>query len=172
MDGITRQGLRAGAASLLAAALLARAATAVAGEPPQAPAAPAASATTVIRTAPAQPPAPPPAPTAELRLRAYDGFGADRPAHDDAEVPFAVDLGIGLTTCPDGNTEVGALDVGGWRQDVTGTCSSIANRGSLSVDGATTGSLAGTAATRGPGEAKTVTRCDPATWNCASAPAP
>jgi hypothetical protein len=115
-------------------------------------------------------PAPAPAPAGQMQVRVYEGFGTLGPVYGAKDAPLAVDVGLGLVTCPDGDTEIGAMNIGGLRYDVAGTCRGT-ERGNVSVTGATGATRpvaqAG-AATNGAGG---VIRCDPGAWRCASAPA-
>jgi hypothetical protein len=122
---------------------------------------------TIIRTQ--QPAAVPASPAGQLQVRVFEGFGTLGPVYGARDTPLAVDVGIGLATCPDGNTEISAINIGGWRYDVAGTCNAVANRGAIRVEGATAeplGAEPAPAATGNPG----VIRCDPATWRCSRAP--
>jgi hypothetical protein len=116
-------------------------------------------------TRPAAPAAPAAEPAGQMRVRVYEGFGTLGPVYGARDTPLAVDVDLGLVTCPDGDTEIGTMDIGGMRYDVAGTCDDVA-RGAVTVHGAATAGAApvaqaGTApAARGP------IRCDPATWRC------
>lgn len=161
--------------SLRAAALLAvlLPAAALAADPP----APPPDTGHGFRVGTRPPPAPPdPAPDARAEVRVFrdveDGPGhgqGHRPGHRDG-TPIAVDVGVGLTTCADGTTQVKSLDAGGWPLEVESPCREDRAPGETRVQGAA-GTTTPVAGTRPPGAARETGRCDPATWDC-TAPAP
>lgn len=136
-------------------------------------------------------PAPEPKPAATVQFQAYRNFDGHGPGGVDPghhphpgpagqgrdgtpmEIPVAVDL----ATCPDGNTEVSAINAGGWRHQSEGVCenSSAPQAGSVTLHQGTTAPApaappAAAAAPARPAESAPVPRCDPATWNCSSPP--
>jgi hypothetical protein len=127
---------------------------------------------TVIRTSP--PPVPkPPAPAGQVRFRAYDGFGVFGPVPDVGAVPIGIDVSVDLVRCADGNTEVGAMTIGGWDAALTGTCSRAERPGTVEVTGAATAAPAQpTLSTRPADEPGGPIHCDPSTWHCAPATTP
>ena len=118
---------------------------------------------------PAKPSAPQPAtpPTAQLQMRVYEGFSTLGPVRGYRGTPLAVDVGMGLTKCPDGNTEINAMNIGGWLYDVPGTCASASEHGSIRV-AKPQQPAPGTAVPATPPAAAPVIHCDPATWRCTS----
>ena len=114
------------------------------------------------------PASPPQAPAAQLQLRVYEGFNTPGPAAGYQGTPLAVDVGVGLAKCPDGNTEISVMNIGGWRFDAAGSCGGDNQRGSIQVWN-TPPPSAGTAAATGAATGAHVIRCDPATWRCAPA---
>jgi len=115
---------------------------------------------------PTQPSTPPPAPTAQLQVRVYEGFNRLGPVYGSRETPMAVDVGMGLTTCPDGNTEIDLMNIGGWLYHVGGTCAS-SRSGSIRV-GTPQQQTPVTAPPPAPAAGAHVIRCDPTTWRCTS----
>jgi hypothetical protein len=109
-------------------------------------------------------------PSAQLQLRVYQGFNAFGPAYPFRDTPMAIDVTAGLIACPDGNTEISTLNIGGWLYAVPEVCADARQRGSIHVGGsAQPGTITtGTAGHARPATAP-VTRCDPATWNCSRA---
>ncbi|MCK6371882.1 MAG: hypothetical protein L6Q83_11280 [Gammaproteobacteria bacterium] len=102
-------------------------------------------------------------PQTTMNIRVYEGFNTLGPVFGSRDTPLAVDVGVALVTCPDGNTEVGALDIGGWNYQLGTACQAAGRRGAIRVNA---GSAQTAPAERGP--AAGVIRCDPATWRCAS----
>ncbi len=122
-----------------------------------------------------QPPGPAAAQTAttpesRINVRVYEGFATLGPVFGSRDTPLAVDVGVSLATCPDGNTEVRALEIGGWNYQVAGSCAANATRGTIRVN-AGSARTAPQAPPAPPATAPAATiRCDPATWRCAPAP--
>lgn len=120
---------------------------------------------------PQQPPAAAPqtvtTPQSQIQVRVYEGFSTLGPVFGSRSTPLAVDVGVSLGDCPDGNTEVRALDIGGWNYQVASGCATNSTRGTIRVD-------AGSARTAPPAPRAAAQpgtiRCDPATWRCAPAP--
>lgn len=126
---------------------------------------PAATALLALTPLGAQtPPAPAPAPVpaeARIDVRVYEGFATLGPVYGARHTPLAVDVGAALVRCPDGNTAVRALDIGGWNYQLATPCNAPAGRGHVRVD-------AGSARAGAPVPAGVaIIRCDPATWRCA-----
>lgn len=115
----------------------------------------------------AEPPAA--APAGQMQVRVYEGFGTLGPVYGAKDTPLAVDVGLGLVTCPDGDTEIGAMNIGGARYDVAGTCRGT-ERGSVTVEGATGATRPVAQAGPAADAARGIIRCDPSTWRCASTP--
>jgi len=167
---IRRTHARPGAAALLAALLPV---AALAAEPPTPPTPPPATGNGFrvgTRPPPAEP-APPADAKAEVRVfrNFEDGPGnghRDGPRGNDG-TPLAVDVGVGLTTCADGSTQVKSLDAGGWPLEVQSPCREDRVPGEISVEGAT-GATPPVAGTRPPEAQPAPGRCDPATWDCAA----
>ncbi|CAG0939656.1 hypothetical protein GPROT2_00675 [Gammaproteobacteria bacterium] len=145
---------------------------------------------TVITTARPAPAEPQPAGT--VRFDAYRNFdgrtpadGPARPAdsgpghggHDHDGTAMEIGVAVDLARCADGNTEVSAIDAGGWQHKVEDVCANA----SAPAAGAVTlhqeagpapaaAAPAAPAAPATPAEARPVMRCDPATWRCSPAP--
>jgi hypothetical protein len=118
-------------------------------------------------------------PQSHMQIRVYEGFGTLGPLYDHRGVPpYAVDVGVGMTTCPDGNTEISGLNIGGWHYQLGAACQ-------LTDAGRATGSLTVRQAVRAepppadasgrrdtgdrappPAGGAHVIRCNPNTWNC------
>jgi hypothetical protein len=129
----------------------------------QPPASVPAAETAPARTAPAAAVTP----ESRIQVRVFEGFTTLGPVYGARDTPLAVDVGVALATCPDGNTEVQTLDIGGWNYQVPSGCDASTSRGAIRVDAGSARS--GTTPQRGA-ESPHVMRCDPATWRCAPAP--
>jgi hypothetical protein len=115
-------------------------------------------------------------PQASTQIRVYEGFGTLGPIYDQRGVPpYAVDVGVGLTACPDGNTEITSLNIGGWLYQLGSICQDSgpgAQPGSISVRTVSAGEPAvqpprQTVTQTKPAEpGDTVIRCNPQTWDC------
>ncbi|MCL4778073.1 MAG: hypothetical protein KJ054_11270 [Gammaproteobacteria bacterium] len=142
---------------------------------------------TVISTPRA--PAPEPKPAGTVQFQAYRNFdghgpGGGDPGHQPHPgpagqgrdgTPMEIPLAVELATCPDGNTEVSAINAGGWRHESEGVCenSSAPQAGAVTLHqgkAAPASAPAEAAAPARPAETRAVPRCDPATWNCSSSP--
>lgn len=138
-------------------------------------AAPAADppASQVIRVGTTRPESAPAAvkPAGQLRVTAYDGFSREHIPHVSGRTPLEIDVTAMLAECPDGNVEINALHIGGWRYNVAGACEQVLNQGLLSVAGIAPAPAPAIATTRSPAgnEEQQVLRCDPATWRCGPA---
>lgn len=106
-------------------------------------------------------------PQSRANVRVYEAWATLGPVYGWHDTPLAVDVGVALATCPDGNTEIRALDVGGWQYHVASSCTAGNERGSIRVDA---GSLKTTPPPATPAAQPTTIRCNPATWRCAPAP--
>lgn len=122
-------------------------------------------------TKPAAPAEPLAQPAGQLQVRVYEGFGTLGPVYGAKDDARAVDVAVGLVTCPDGDTEIGAMNIGGMRYDVAGTCRD-AGRGSVTVEGAAPSGAAPVAAAGTAPAAGGVIRCDPGAWRCTSSAPP
>jgi hypothetical protein len=125
---------------------------------------------TRITTARDEAPPAAPQPAGELNFTAYTGLGRVDGAHDRRDTPLEIDISTALAACPDGNTEISAMRIGGWRYNVAGVCDNLPPGGAVEVQGV--GKTSVIASTRPAAEAgqDTVIRCDPATWRCGPAP--
>lgn len=153
---------------------------------------------TVISTPRA--PAPEPKPAGTVQFQAYRNFGSHAPAtgpapqagtnpghhpdpgpasHGNDGTPMEIPVAVDLATCPDGNTEVSAINAGGWRHQSEGVCenSSAPQAGSVTLhEGkaapvpAAPSPAAAPASPARPADSRPVPRCDPASWNCSSTP--
>lgn len=109
-------------------------------------------------------------PAGQLRVTAYDGFGREHIPYGSGRTPLEIDVTAMLAECPDGNVEINALHIGGWRYNVAGACEQALDQGLLSVSGiAPAPVIAGTQTPAGNHEEQEVLRCDPATWRCGPA---
>lgn len=110
-----------------------------------------------------------PQPAGELNFTTYQGFGRLDAAHDRRDSPLEIDIAAALAACPDGNTEISAMRIGGWRYNVAGVCENLPPQGAIEVQGV--GKTSVVASTRPAADADndTVIRCDPATWRCGPA---
>ncbi len=111
-------------------------------------------------------------PAGQLQVRVYEDLGPLGPVDASPGTPLAVDVAVGLVTCPDGNTEIGPMNIGGWRYDVARTCADANSRGIIAVPGAAPApsAMAPVASTaRAASAGQSVIRCDPATWRCVTA---
>jgi hypothetical protein len=110
-------------------------------------------------------------PAANLRIRVYEGFGTLGPVYDHGGVPpYAVDVDVAMAVCPDGNTEISSLDIGGWQYRLGTTCQERGNRavaGSAKVHADPKSPVPPAAAAAPESTPPHVIRCDPNTWNCA-----
>lgn len=100
----------------------------------------------------------------EIKIRVYEEFPALGPGFGSRRSPFAIDIGAALTTCPDGNTAVNALDIGGWNYQLAPPCGEQASGSRIRVDAGSAQSGTGAATS---GQPPAGMRCDPATWRCA-----
>jgi hypothetical protein len=130
---------------------------------------PALPAQQAAARAPAVHPATPPAqaPSAQLQMEVYRGFNTLGPVRGFRGPPMAVDVGTGLTLCPDGNTVVSTMNIGGWLYQVPDACTSAGQQGHVRVDKPLQ-PVAGTAPHSAPAAGPPVIRCDPSTWRCTS----
>lgn len=93
-----------------------------------------------------------------LTIRAYGGFENLRPYYGD-ELAYGIDVTSEIEECPDGNSRISALNIGGWLYEVDGDCSDYHRRSQISVS----------AKKQNNEEEKqdeAVMRCDPATQRC------
>jgi hypothetical protein len=127
-----------------------------------------AGGSTVTRITTSRPadPAPAARPVAQMQLTAYEGLDRVGTGHGSRRTPLEIELNLTLAECPDGNVEINAMHIGGWRYGVAGACDDALNRGVLAVPGSAAAPVvAGTRPARGDDQ-PTVLRCDPATWRC------
>lgn len=114
------------------------------------------------------------APTSNMRIRVYEGFGTLGPLYDHGGVPpYAVDVGVAMTACPDGNTEISSLDIGGWQYELGTACQEHGtgtSSGSVTVRTVPQLPAPTAAAPPPPTTQSHVMRCNPNTWNCAPTP--
>jgi hypothetical protein len=133
-----------------------------------------ASNTTVTRITTSRPAEPSPGAQSvgPMQLTAYEGFDRVGTGRGSRRTPLEIDLAVMLAECPDGNVEINAMHIGGWRYGVAGACSDVLNRGVLGVQGITPASASVVARTRpaAGNEKQELLRCDPATWRCDAAP--
>lgn len=105
-------------------------------------------------------------PSSNLRIRVYEGFGTLGPIYDHGGVPpYAVDVGVAMKACPDGNTEISSLDIGGWTYQLGTACD---EGGTPASSGSVTVRSTARAPAAGPQPSPPhVIRCNPNSWNCA-----
>jgi len=101
-----------------------------------------------------------PRPKSSLTIRAYEGFAGLRPYYGE-QPASGVNVTAEMETCPDGNTRISALNIGGWLFAVDGDCSGGDLRSApVSATAADDDEDAEDQA------GKPVLRCDPANWRC------
>lgn len=101
-----------------------------------------------------------PRPKSLLTIRTYEGFGKLRPFYG-AQPATGVNVTAEMETCPDGNTRISGLDIGGWLFAVDGDCSNNGQRLLSSVSQPDDGEEDEENQSDEP-----VLHCDPATWRC------
>lgn len=123
-------------------------------------------------------------PQTQAQIRVYEGFGTLGPLYDHrGSVPYAVDVGVDLTVCADGNAQITGLRIGGWQYRLGATCPEAgAGRSQGSVTVRQTGADKAPAGAPEPGGGASagvgrpaagpvphVIRCNPNTWSCGRA---
>jgi hypothetical protein len=109
-------------------------------------------------------------PASGMRIRVYEGFGTLGPLYDQGGVPpYAVDVGVAMTACPDGNTEISSLEIGGWQYELGTACQEHrtgTSSGSVAVRTVAHPPAPAGKAPAAPTTQPHVIRCNPNTWNC------
>ncbi len=105
-----------------------------------------------------------------MTVRVFEGFEAHGAEPPTRTTPLALDVDLELVTCPDGNTQVNRMTLGGAPYEPHNPgrdCTTSSGSGSVQVHDGQPREITATAGTPVPAEKQPTPRCDPATWRCA-----
>jgi hypothetical protein len=106
---------------------------------------------------------------AELRLTIYEGGRRLGPVLDRRGQVMEVEVAAELENCPDGNTVVRALDIGGYRYRLDESCADLSRGSEVTVSMQDTQTVTTSRPTQGTAARDRRIVCDPQTWSCRTA---